>query len=109
MWTGTLGLNHSHGKPRTAIRTLGPAHLGRRRQQSHVLGGSRNDHCIDGIRPRTLVRSGISVIVVLPFANMSRDLEQEYFSDGITEDIITDLSKVIMKASMLLVLLERRP
>lgn len=32
-------------------------------------------------------------IVVLPFANMSRDLEQEYFSDGITEDIITDLSK----------------
>ena len=33
-------------------------------------------------------------IVVLPFANMSRDLEQEYFSDGITEDIITDLSKV---------------
>ncbi len=33
-------------------------------------------------------------IVVLPFANLSRDLEQEYFSDGITEDIITDLSKV---------------
>jgi adenylate cyclase len=32
-------------------------------------------------------------IVVLPFANMSRDLEQEYFSDGISEDIITDLSK----------------
>ena len=33
-------------------------------------------------------------IVVLPFANMSRDLEQEYFSDGISDDIITDLSKV---------------
>jgi adenylate cyclase len=33
-------------------------------------------------------------IVVLPFANMSRDLEQEYFSDGISEDLITDLSKV---------------
>ena len=33
-------------------------------------------------------------IAVLPFTNMSGDQEQEYFSDGITEDIITDLSKV---------------
>ncbi len=33
-------------------------------------------------------------ICVLPFANMSGEVEQEYFSDGISEDIITDLSKV---------------
>ena len=33
-------------------------------------------------------------IAVLPFNNMSGDPEQEYFSDGITEDIITDLAKV---------------
>ncbi|MDE2272961.1 MAG: TIR domain-containing protein, partial [Gammaproteobacteria bacterium] len=33
-------------------------------------------------------------ICVLPFTNMSGDPEQEYFSDGITEDIITDLNKV---------------
>ena len=32
-------------------------------------------------------------IAVLPFENMSGDPEQEYFSDGIAEDIITDLSK----------------
>ena len=33
-------------------------------------------------------------VCVLPFANMSGDPEQEYFSDGISEDITTDLSKV---------------
>ncbi len=33
-------------------------------------------------------------LCVLPFTNMSGDIEQEYFSDGITEDIITDLSKI---------------
>jgi len=33
-------------------------------------------------------------IVVLPFANMSEDPKQEYFSDGITEDLTTDLSKL---------------
>jgi len=33
-------------------------------------------------------------IAVLPFANMSGDLEQEYFADGISEDIITGLSKL---------------
>ena len=33
-------------------------------------------------------------VCVLPFVNMSGDPEQEYFSDGISEDIITDLNKV---------------
>jgi adenylate cyclase len=33
-------------------------------------------------------------IAVLPFTNMSNDIEQEYFVDGMTEDVITDLSKL---------------
>jgi adenylate cyclase len=33
-------------------------------------------------------------IVVLPFTNLSNDTEQQYFADGITEDLTTDLSRI---------------
>ena len=39
-------------------------------------------------------RAGRPSVAVLPFTNMSGDAEQDYFADGISEDIITDLSKV---------------
>ena len=44
--------------------------------------------------PATRPTARKTSICVLPFVNMSGDSEQEYFSDGISEDITTDLSKV---------------
>jgi adenylate cyclase len=54
---------------------------------SELAGGSAAEES-----PRAATRD-VSVCV-LPFQNMSGDSEQEYFSDGISEDITTDLSKV---------------
>jgi len=58
---------------------------------------------LDAVEPATTIETTPTVkltipdkpsIAVLPFDNMSADPEQEYFSDGITEDILTDLSKL---------------
>ncbi len=49
------------------------------------------------LRPSPLSRDAASEeisIAVLPFDNMSNDPEQEYFSNGISDDLITDLSKI---------------
>jgi adenylate cyclase len=47
-----------------------------------------------GPAPAATAEPAPSSIAVLPFANMSGDPEQEYFADGISEDIITALSKL---------------
>jgi len=45
-------------------------------------------------RQRRTSRKRIRSLAVLPLANLSRDQEQDYFADGMTEALITDLSKV---------------
>ena len=48
----------------------------------------------NGSGAHAVQKAATASIAVLPFTNMSGEAEQEYFSDGITEDIITDLSKI---------------
>jgi adenylate cyclase len=43
---------------------------------------------------KTLARPDKPSIAVLPFTNLSGDPDQEYFGDGIAEDILTDLAKL---------------
>jgi TolB-like protein len=49
---------------------------------------------LDSIRGRFTQPAGISSLAVLPLENLSRDPEQEYFADGVTDALITDLAKI---------------
>src|SRR6187397_2113991 len=78
---------------RKGLRFVGDVHVG-------PLGGDPPDQLSraqadaqESSRP-VLPMPDRPAIAVLPFVNLSGDPEQEYFSDGISEDITTDLSKV---------------
>ena len=73
----------------------------------HDLGPQRLKNIAEAVRAYRVIdtpaivalpqsTSGKPRVAVLAFDNMSGEQDQEYFSDGITEDIITDLSKVSM-------------
>jgi TolB-like protein len=70
-----------NGEEQRLIRTLP-------RKGLRFVGAVREEQ-----KPTSLSLPEKPSIAVLPFANMSNDPEQEYFADGVTEDLITSLSK----------------
>ena len=83
------------GKLDTVFEDMGPQHL------KNVEGDVRTHRWVNGSQPITGPSPSLAPgdgrdrlsIAVLPFENMSGDPQQEYFSDGISEDIITELSR----------------
>lgn len=76
-----------------------PVHIYRRRPEAGEETGDNSGPIAANAGPAlspaaTVKRPDKPSMAVLPFTNMSGDAEQDYFSDGITEDIITDLSKI---------------
>jgi adenylate cyclase len=82
-----------HGKLDLDFRDLGPQSVKNIAEPVRVyrIGGDMSEAPPAGDGPPLPDKPSVAV---LPFNNMSADPEQEYFSDGISEDIITDLSKV---------------
>jgi TolB-like protein/cytochrome c-type biogenesis protein CcmH/NrfG len=79
--------------PRKGLRFVGTVLTGADGVEPAHAIGSPGDEIHEPARP-ALPLPDRPAIAVLPFVNMSGDPEQEYFSDGISEDIITALSKL---------------
>ena len=84
--------DHVAGKVQCAFEDLGEHTVRNIQRPVHVFALQPSGSMPSA--PRQAPAPSGASICVLPFINMSGDPEQEYFSDGISEDIITDLSKV---------------
>jgi TolB-like protein/Flp pilus assembly protein TadD len=69
--------------PRHGYRYVGPA----------IVASNRDTPAVDRAAPALALPEKPSV-AVLPFLNLSGDLEQEYFADGMVDDIITGLARI---------------
>jgi TolB-like protein len=85
---------HVNGKLPHSFAPMGPQtlkNIDRPIQVYRLVGRDRPDAAASAVE---LALPDKPSIVVLPFLNVSADPEQTYFVDGLTEDLITDLSKV---------------
>ena len=83
---------HDNGEDQRLIRTIV-------RKGILFVGDVREDNGIEATAALEQPKSGLDLpdrpsIAVLPFVNMSGDPEQDYFADGMVEDIITGLSRI---------------
>jgi TolB-like protein/tetratricopeptide (TPR) repeat protein len=77
-----------------AFEDLGPCEVKNMAKPVPVFRVQIDGRSVEDTTTRQIQQSKPS-IAVLPFTNMSGDPEQQYFSDGITEDIITELSRFL--------------
>ncbi len=84
------------GKIETAFEDIGQKDLKNVTEAVRVYRIAANQSGVPATSPEndTLALPDKPSIAVLPFTNMSGEADQEYFADGITEDIITTLSKI---------------
>jgi TolB-like protein len=75
--------------PRKGFRFIGAVHEGQRPEAARVSSAAQNDTTAQ----RPFSPPHLSIIV-LPFTNLSGDAEQDYFVDGVTESLTTDLSRI---------------
>jgi adenylate cyclase len=93
--------DHMHGRLDTAFEALGSLNLKNiaRPVEAFMLRAATAVSALPSVE-RSLMHGAETLplpdkpsIAVLPFANLSADPEQEYFSDGVADDIITELSR----------------